>query len=82
MLNPKAFGLACGILWVLGLLVLTFTTIQYGYGTVFTNAMATVYRGYEPTVSGAIIGAVWAFVDAGIGGFVFAWLYNKLAAKM
>jgi len=31
---------------------------------------------------GSIIGLAWAFCDAGIGGAIFAWLYNALAAKM
>ncbi len=29
--------------------------------------------------AGAVIGAVWGFIDGAIGGFVFAWLYNKLS---
>jgi hypothetical protein len=27
---------------------------------------------------GSIIGAVWGFVDWGIAGVIFAWLYNKI----
>jgi len=39
--------------------------------------MASVYLGYTPTVLGSIIGGIWGFVDAGIGGLLLAWLYNK-----
>jgi hypothetical protein len=27
---------------------------------------------------GSIIGAAWGFVDWGIAGVIFAWLYNKI----
>jgi hypothetical protein len=28
---------------------------------------------------GSLIGLVWGFVDGLVCGFVFSWLYNKLA---
>jgi len=34
--------------------------------------------GYSATIVGILIGAVWGFIDAFIGGVVLAWLYNKL----
>jgi hypothetical protein len=34
------------------------------------------------TPVGSLIGMVWGFIDAGIGGAVFAWLYNLLADKL
>jgi len=30
---------------------------------------------------GSLIGLVWGFVDGLIGGAIFAWLYNLLAAR-
>jgi hypothetical protein len=30
---------------------------------------------------GSVIGAVWGFVDWGIAGVIFAWLYNKINNK-
>jgi hypothetical protein len=35
--------------------------------------------GYDVSIPGAVIGALWGFVDGYIAGFVIAWLYNKLA---
>ena len=29
-------------------------------------------------LTGNVIGAIWGFVDFGIAGAIFAWLYNKL----
>jgi hypothetical protein len=80
MFNVKAFALTCGILWALAALVFAILAMQFSYGTALVNALGTVYIGYEATVTGALVGAVWGFVDAGIGGLVFAWLYNKLAS--
>jgi hypothetical protein len=40
-----------------------------------------VYRGYEISAVGSLIGLVWGLVDGYIGGLVFAFLYNWFAAK-
>jgi hypothetical protein len=40
-----------------------------------------IYRGYNLTFSGSLIGAVWAFFDGLIGGAVFAWLYDCLGSR-
>jgi len=33
------------------------------------------------TFFGAIIGAIWGFIDGLLGGVVIAWVYNKVAQK-
>ena len=80
-LNVKAFALACGLLWGLGIVFLTWWLIilegQNPDGW-FLNRM---YPGYTMTPTGSLIGMVWGFFDAGIGGLVFAWLYNLLIDK-
>ena len=76
-LNPKAFALACAILWGLAMIVLGIMGM-YGWGTSFVNVIGSVYRGFAPTVGGAVAGAIWGFIDGLIGGYIFAWLYNKL----
>ena len=43
--------------------------------------IGSVYRGYQITAMGSLIGLAWAFIDGLIGGLIFAWLYNLLAAK-
>lgn len=79
-LNVKAFGLACGIIWgaslfCFGLLAM----VAPGYCADFVHAIGSKYLGYNISFIGSIIGAVWGFIDAGIGGAILAWLYNKLA---
>lgn len=77
-LDVKAFGIACGIVWGAAMLILGLMNTFSGWGAGIEKAMATLYIGYKPTVVGSIIGGIWGFVDAGIGGIVLAWLYNKL----
>lgn len=43
-----------------------------------TTLFERIYYGYSFTPMGSIIGAVWGFVDWGIAGAIFAWLYNKI----
>jgi hypothetical protein len=79
-LNTKAVALALGIMWSLGILsisLLVLFTTSYLHNMV--DFLSTVYLGYSLSFSGIITGMVWGFFDAAIGGFVFAWLYNKLA---
>lgn len=79
-LNAKAFALACGLFWGFGILFLTWWLIMLEPNPAgcLINRM---YPGYTMTPAGSLIGAVWGFFDASIGGFIFAWLYNLLAGK-
>jgi len=55
--------------------------LLFGYeGQVMSN-LDHFYFGYSFTYVGAVIGGIWGFVDGAIGGFVFAWLYNKLSGE-
>lgn len=77
-LNVKAFGLACGLIWGLGLFFLTWWVIAFEGATQQITMIGHLYRGYRISPMGSIIGLVWGFFDALIGGAVFAWLYNLL----
>jgi hypothetical protein len=78
-LDVKAFGLSVGIVWGLAMLTLGLINTGDHWGSGIVEAMSTLYIGYKPTVLGSIIGGIWGFLDAGIGGVVVAWLYNKIA---
>lgn len=77
-LNIKAFALACGIIWGLGLFCLTWWIIAFDGATGEPTLIGRLYRGYTISPIGSIIGFMWAFFDALIGGAIFAWLYNKI----
>lgn len=78
-LNIKSFALTCGIIWGMGLFFLTWWFIAFDGATGEPTLIGKVYRGYTVSAIGSVIGLVYAFFDAFIGGAIFAWLYNKLA---
>ena len=79
-LNVKAFALSCGLIWGLGLFILTWWIIAFDGVTGQVTFIGQIYRGYSVSPLGSIIGLVWAFFDGAIGGAIFAWLYNLIAA--
>lgn len=81
-LNIKAFALTCGLIWGLGLLCLTWWIIAFEGATGDPTFIGRLYRGYSISPAGSIIGMLWAFADAAIGGAIFAWLYNTLSTRM
>ena len=81
-LNVKAFSLACGIIWGLGLFCLTWWIIAFDGATGDPTLIGRLYRGYTISAAGSAIGLVWAFFDGLIGGTIFAWLYNKIAGAI
>ena len=79
-MNIKAFALTCGMLWAAGLFGLTWWLIAFGGSTGEHTFIGKVYLGYTVSPIGSVIGLVYAFFDALIGGAIFAWLYNKMAS--
>jgi hypothetical protein len=79
-LNARAFGLACASLWS-GAVVVLGITARFGWGRRWQRLLADVYKGYDESVSGLIVGALWAFVDGFTGGYLFAWLYDRLQGE-
>jgi len=78
-INVKAFGLALGLTWGFAMFLLGVADIFTSWGDGWGALMSTIYIGYSPTLIGSLIGGIWGFCDAGIGGVVVAWLYNKLS---
>ena len=80
-LNIKAFGLTCGILWGLAVLLSTYWIIVTGSPGNTLALLQKFYFGYSVSWVGGIIGLIWGFVDGFVFGAIFVWLYNKLAAS-
>jgi hypothetical protein len=76
-LNVKAFGLAFGLVWGLGLFALTWWIIFFDGASDAPTFISHLYRGYTITPAGSLIGLVWALADGFAGGIVLAWVYNK-----
>ena len=77
--DVKSLALTSGIVWGLALFMLAWWVIATGGGDSSTTALGQVYKGYAFSPMGSVIGLLWGFADGFIGGFVFAWLYNKIS---
>ena len=80
-LNVKAFALMCALVWGIGLFVLTWWIILFEGVTHEVTFIGMIYRGYDISPLGSVIGLLWGLVDAGIGGAICAWLYNVLSTR-
>lgn len=79
-LNQKAFGLACGVLWGCAVFLMTLWVYYAGTGS-HLYLLSKFYLGYSITPLGAFVGMAWGFVDAFVGGWILAWLYNRFAGR-
>ena len=80
-LKPAALGVAGGILWGVALMVFTWITMNTGYAQEFLDLIAVAYPGYSVSLTGSFVGLVLGFVDAFVGLYLLALLYNWLAKK-
>jgi len=80
-LNVKAFALTCAIIWGFGLFLLTWWIILFDGPTGEITFIGRLYRGYSISPAGSLMGLLWAVVDGGVGGAIFAWLYNMIASR-
>lgn len=81
-LEVKAFALTCGLLWGLGLPVLTWCIMAFDGASTDPTWIGHIYRGYNLTFVGSLIGAIWAFFDGLVGGAIFAWLYDRIGERI
>lgn len=78
-LNTKAFALTCGLWWGFGLLLLTWWMMSFDGATGEPTLIGRIYRGFNLSPGGSVVGFLWAFADGAMGGAIFAWLYNRLS---
>ncbi|MCK5471775.1 hypothetical protein KAI54_01145 [Candidatus Gracilibacteria bacterium] len=82
MLKPLSLGLAFGVLWGATLALCIVLTKFTGYpGSGFYTPIAAIYFGLEVSWLGALLAAIYGFVDGFIGGALFGWLYNFFAKE-
>ena len=81
MISIRSFGLTTGIFGACTMFFLAWWLILTGNAEGPVTLFERIYIGYSFTPIGSIIGAVWGFVDWGIAGVIFAWLYNKINNK-
>ena len=75
-MSVRSVALTSGIFGAAAMFFLAWWLIIIGNAEGPTTLFERVYIGYSFTPLGSVIGAVWGFVDWGIAGAIFAWLYN------
>ncbi len=79
-LNLRAFALSSGILWGVGLFVITWWKIIFGGASGNPTFVGNIFLGFSISPLGSVLGLIWAFIAGMICGAVFAFLYNKLSS--
>lgn len=78
-LSIKGLAITAAIIWSLAMLLVGLANFVFpDYGIHFLEVIGSIYPGYRPGTgfSSVIIGSIYGALDAGIGGAIFAWLYN------
>ena len=78
MISVRSCGLTLGIFGAVSMFTLAWWLILIGNAEGPTTLFERIYIGYSFTPLGSVIGAAWGFVDWGIAGVIFAWLYNLI----
>ena len=84
-ISIKGLALAAGLLWGGLMLMVGFLhLIDSSYAVNFLEMMSSMYPGFHAAHSfgDLLLGAFYGFVDGGISGLLFGWLYNLLAGHM
>ena len=77
-MSIRALALTAGIFGAVSMFLLAWWLILTGNAEGPPTIFERIYIGYSFTPMGSVIGAAWGFVDWGIAGAIFAWLYNKI----
>ena len=80
-MSIRTLGLTLGIFWSASMFFLAWWMMFTGNAEGPITLLERIYIGYSFTPKGSIIGAAWGFVDGGIAGIIFGWLYNLIDRK-
>ncbi len=81
-MSVRALGLTAAIFGSFTMFFLAWWMILTGNAEGPTTLFERIYLGYSFTPVGSVIGALWGFIDFGIAGAIFAWLYNFINMKI
>ena len=77
-MSIRALALTAGIFCAATMFFLAWWLILTGNAEGPPTLFERIYIGYSFTPMGSVIGSAWGFIDWGIAGAIFAWLYNKI----
>ncbi len=80
-LNIKKTSLFSGIICALGFLTVSMWIVYRDGPTRSRNIISKIYRGFNLSIPGSLIGTVWAFFDGLLCGAAYAWLHNRIVNK-
>jgi hypothetical protein len=83
-LSVKALTIVSALFWGGALLFIGLIRLAYpAYGSSFLEGISSVYPGFHGarSLGDALVGAAYGFIDGGLGGFFFGWLYNLFAGR-
>jgi hypothetical protein len=83
-LSAKALAFATAIVWAGGILCVGLVNLASpSYGVGFLQAVSSIYPGYHNSrhFLDVLVGTGYGLVDGGIGGLIFAWIYNCFAGR-
>ena len=80
-MSIRAAGLTAGIFGAAAMFFTAWWLMLIGNAEGPVTLFERIYIGYSFTPMGSVIGAIWGFVDWGIAGALFAWLYNLINKK-
>ena len=80
-MSIRSVSLTMAIFGAGTMFMLTWWLILTGNAVGPTTMFERIYIGYSFTPLGSVIGAAYGFVDFGIAGAIFAWLYNCIDKK-
>jgi len=79
-LDVVRFGVTLGCIWSLCTLGLALASLRSRKAERIVQLFSKVYRGFEKTLLGIFLGAVWGFIDGMISGLLVAWVINKIVS--
>lgn len=83
-LSIRGMAIVCSLLWGGAVLCLGLMHLAIpAYASSFLGGIGSIYPGFHGarSLGDALVGAGYALIDGGLGGLIFAWLYNRLAGE-
>jgi hypothetical protein len=80
-LSVKGLALSIGALWAVGIFLVGIVNLAApSYGAAFLQMVSSIYPGFHNSrhFLDVLVGTGYGLIDGGIGGAVFAWLYNGI----
>lgn len=78
-LHPIAIGIAIAIIAGVSTLLMGLFINMFFNGKPLVSMIGTLYITYNPSLLNSALSALIVFVNALIGGYIAAWIYNLLA---